>query len=104
MRHSNQFSQSRAFHKFGTSTITQETNVHHGDAPVSVPTFVNEFWTAKQRAAHSLHEVSYRASGRRGGGIHSARKAGNRGSLADPGRELLLVQFVVLPQVEAAAF
>ncbi|OGG46072.1 MAG: DNA modification methylase [Candidatus Handelsmanbacteria bacterium RIFCSPLOWO2_12_FULL_64_10] len=24
-------------------------------------TFVNEFWTAKQRAAHSLHEVSYRA-------------------------------------------
>lgn len=28
---------------------------------VSVPTFVNEFWTSKQRAAHSLHEVSYRA-------------------------------------------
>jgi hypothetical protein len=26
-----------------------------------VPTFVNEFWTSKQRAAHSLHEVSYRA-------------------------------------------
>jgi hypothetical protein len=26
-----------------------------------VETFVNEFWTAKQRAAHSLHEVSYRA-------------------------------------------
>ena len=24
-------------------------------------TFVNEFWTSKQRAAHSLHEVSYRA-------------------------------------------
>ena len=23
--------------------------------------FVNEFWTARQRAAHSLHEVSYRA-------------------------------------------
>lgn len=27
----------------------------------SVPTFRNEFWTARQRAAHSLHEVSYRA-------------------------------------------
>jgi len=26
-----------------------------------VPVFVNEFWTAKQRAASSLHEVSYRA-------------------------------------------
>lgn len=25
------------------------------------PTFVNEFWTSKQRHAHSLHEVSYRA-------------------------------------------
>ena len=25
------------------------------------PTFVNEFWTAKQRQACSLHEVSYRA-------------------------------------------
>jgi hypothetical protein len=28
---------------------------------VDVPVFVNEFWTSKQRAAHSLHEVSYRA-------------------------------------------
>src|SRR5437870_5470672 len=26
-----------------------------------VPTFVNEFWTARQRQASSLHEVSYRA-------------------------------------------
>jgi hypothetical protein len=26
-----------------------------------VETLVNEFWTSKQRAAHSLHEVSYRA-------------------------------------------
>jgi len=28
---------------------------------VRVPTFTDEFWTARQRAAHSLHEVSYRA-------------------------------------------
>ena len=28
---------------------------------VRVNTFTNEFWTAKQRAAHSLHEISYRA-------------------------------------------
>lgn len=27
----------------------------------SIPVYVNEFWTSKQRAAHSLHEVSYRA-------------------------------------------
>lgn len=26
-----------------------------------VPVFVNEFWTAKQRAANRLHEISYRA-------------------------------------------
>ncbi len=26
-----------------------------------VPFFTNEFWTSKQRAAHSLHEISYRA-------------------------------------------
>ena len=26
-----------------------------------VPVFENEFWTSKQRAAHSLHEISYRA-------------------------------------------
>jgi hypothetical protein len=26
-----------------------------------VPVYTNEFWTAKQRAAHRLHEVSYRA-------------------------------------------
>ena len=29
--------------------------------PIVVETFVNEFWTSQQRAAHSLHEVSYRA-------------------------------------------
>ena len=28
---------------------------------VEVATFVNEFWTSRQRAAHSLHEISYRA-------------------------------------------
>jgi SAM-dependent methyltransferase len=32
-----------------------------GGQPLSVPTFVNEFWTSRQRAAHRLHEVSYRA-------------------------------------------
>jgi len=26
-----------------------------------IPTFTNEFWTSRQRAAHSLHEISYRA-------------------------------------------
>ncbi len=30
-------------------------------ARVRTSVFVNEFWTSKQRAAHSLHEVSYRA-------------------------------------------
>ncbi len=28
---------------------------------LEIPTFVNEFWTARQRQANSLHEISYRA-------------------------------------------
>ena len=46
---------------------SSETTVADLDVPgnaatsVTVPVFTNEFWTAKQRAAHSLHEISYRA-------------------------------------------
>jgi SAM-dependent methyltransferase len=47
----------RAFREFGTETVESRSV---GGAQ-SVPVFVNEFWTAKQRAAHSLHEISYRA-------------------------------------------
>lgn len=44
------------------STTAGEIEVANGSGPpVRVPTFTNEFWTAKQRAAHSLHEISYRA-------------------------------------------
>jgi hypothetical protein len=46
------------FNAFGTATETRALELA-GAAPV--PVFLNEFWTAKQRAAHSLHEVSYRA-------------------------------------------
>ena len=31
------------------------------DYTIHLPTHVDEFWTAKQRAGHSIHEVSYRA-------------------------------------------
>ncbi len=50
------------FREFGTAT-TVERRVFRveGGTGVSVPVFVNEFWTAKQRQANSLHEVSYRA-------------------------------------------
>ena len=47
-----------AFREFGRETIQQEISLAGG---IEVPVFVNEFWTAKQRAAHPLHEVSYRA-------------------------------------------
>ncbi len=52
----------RTFCDFGEKTrqIVTEATTFDGN-PVCVPTFVNEFWTAKQRAAHSLHEISYRA-------------------------------------------
>ncbi len=46
-------SELRRFDAFGAPTAAM---VESG-----VPYFVNEFWTSAQRAAHALHEVSYRA-------------------------------------------
>lgn len=43
----------RAFAGFGQPTAVIEE--------CGIPYFVNEFWTAGQRQAHALHEVSYRA-------------------------------------------
>lgn len=50
-------SELRDFREFGfeSKVFTKSFDGLH------VPYFVNEFWTSKQRAAHSLHEVSYRA-------------------------------------------
>lgn len=54
--------QLRSFQEFGNETRVLETRVALFDGgQVSVPTYVNEFWTSKQRAASRLHEVSYRA-------------------------------------------
>ena len=49
----------KAFREFGTETVCSETFCP--ELKSAVPTFTNEFWTARQRAAHSLHEISYRA-------------------------------------------
>jgi len=54
----------RAFQWNGQPTKRSITSVglaRTKSRPAVVETFVNEFWTSKQRAAHSLHEVSYRA-------------------------------------------
>lgn len=48
----------REFCEFGKGTRVTHTRI---DEALTVPSFVNEFWTARQRAAHSLHEISYRA-------------------------------------------
>jgi hypothetical protein len=54
--------QLRAFREFGKETKIIETEAMTFDGEkMRVPTYVNEFWTSKQRAANSLHEVSYRA-------------------------------------------
>ena len=45
------------FSAFGKQTAIEEIS-HPGG---SVPVYINEFWTAKQRDAHRLHEISYRA-------------------------------------------
>jgi hypothetical protein len=43
----------RAFDRFGSSTLQEVAG--------GIPYLVNEYWTAGQRQAHSIHEVSYRA-------------------------------------------
>ncbi len=46
-----------SFAQFGSETRVSE----HDGGGFRLPVFENEFWTAKQRDGHSLHEVSYRA-------------------------------------------
>src|SRR5438445_7625848 len=46
-----------SFREFQTSTDVKS----FGECKDAVPVFINEFWTSKQRAASSLHEISYRA-------------------------------------------
>src|SRR5215470_5585100 len=50
------------FKDFGQATRKLFTPLDGPAGPgQEVPTFVNEFWTARQRQASSLHEISYRA-------------------------------------------
>ena len=48
----------REFKQFNRETV--ETRLPSAEFP-HVPVLINEFWTSKQRASHSLHEISYRA-------------------------------------------
>jgi DNA methylase len=51
-----------SFREFGEATRKLVTAFPIADGQTrEVPTFVNEFWTAKQRQASSLQEISYRA-------------------------------------------
>jgi len=50
------------FREFGQPTRELSTSFVGAKGELqAVPTFVNEFWTARQRQASSLHEISYRA-------------------------------------------
>src|SRR4051794_10042529 len=49
------------FCQFGKPTRRISTPFGKGQKQPEIVTFVNEFWTSKQRAASRLHEVSYRA-------------------------------------------
>jgi hypothetical protein len=49
------------FDREGSGTLVSDVEVATGHGRRRVPAFTNEFWTARQRAAHSLHEISYRA-------------------------------------------
>ena len=47
----------QGFSEFGAATLVESSEAGGGGVPV----YINEFWTAKQRAGHGLHEISYRA-------------------------------------------
>ena len=47
----------RSFFEFNRFTEVSE----HVFDDRTIPVYENEYWTAKQRDGHSLHEVSYRA-------------------------------------------
>lgn len=51
----------RSFSWDGRLTEEITLDLVAGERRSSVPVFINEFWTSRQRAASSLHEVSYRA-------------------------------------------
>ena len=51
----------RQFAWNGRPTDVETTAADCDGHRVRVKTFTNEFWTSKQRAGHSLHEISYRA-------------------------------------------
>ena len=50
-----------AFCDFGQKTRVLTTRIESAGEEYQIPTYVNEFWTARQRQGNSLHEVSYRA-------------------------------------------
>jgi hypothetical protein len=51
-----------SFREFGEDTRQLVTRAaSFAGESLEVPTYVNEYWTARQRQASSLHEVSYRA-------------------------------------------
>ncbi len=45
------------FRDFGKETVV----LSHEFEDQTIPVYVNEYWTSRQRQGHSLHEVSYRA-------------------------------------------
>lgn len=47
------------FSGFGRKTIIGKTSFP--ELNIELETFTNEFWTSRQRAANSIHEISYRA-------------------------------------------
>ena len=54
--------QIQEFRDFDQPTLVGEIQYQKPDGTMgAVPCYLNEFWTARQRQAHSFHEVSYRA-------------------------------------------
>jgi len=51
----------RTFRWNGRTTTVSSLDLTDNGCHHDIDTYTNEFWTSRQRAAHSLHEISYRA-------------------------------------------
>ena len=91
------------FSEFGkkTSKLVIESQSFQGE-PICTTAFVNEFWTAKQRAASRLHEISYRACFKPQLPRFFIERLTNRGEIVyDPfmGRGTTLVESALLGRI-----
>lgn len=60
--HASLLAELRQFSEFGQPSVEHELATRLPDGTtIKTPLIINEFWTSRQRQAHAIHDVSYRA-------------------------------------------